>query len=177
MKRRNTAQLILLDRASRIFLIKIEDPGIAHEPDAPPHRRPFWITPGGRIEEGEALRATLVRELEEETGIPEDLVEIGDCMWTGEHDLMWNGELTHLHERYHLARVLESGIDLGGMTAEEKEVYRDHRWWTLEELQTSVEVFLPKDIRTLLAPIIRGELPERPIEIDLSAPPELFEDP
>ena len=177
MKIRKTARLVLLDRANRIFLIKIEDPDIAQVPNAPPKRRPFWITPGGKVEDGESYREALVRELKEETGIPEEEAEFGVCIWVGEHDLIWAGVMTHLYERFFLTRVNTSAVDLGGMTDEERTGYRDHRWWTLEEMQASDEVFLPKDFRTLFVPIIAGKFSEEPLRIDMSNPPELSEEP
>ncbi len=174
MKIRKSARLILLDSESRILLIKIEDDNVRAS-GAPAKRRPFWVTPGGRIEDGESIQAALVRELQEETGLTEVDAQIGQCLWFGEHELLWGGELIRAHDSFYYAQTHKSAISLDQMTSDERRVYRDHRWWKLDEVKTSKEIFLPKNLPTLLEPIICGELPVEPIEIDLSDPPELNE--
>lgn len=79
MRTRESARLILLDDASRIFLIKIKDENV-RAPGAPAKRRPFWVTPGGRVEEGESVQSALARELQEEIGLTHMDVEIGPCL-------------------------------------------------------------------------------------------------
>jgi len=172
LKIRRSARLILLDSESRILLIKIEDDHV-RAPGAPAKQRPFWVTPGGRIEEGESVQTALARELYEETGLNAENTKIGQCLWYGEHELLWGAELIMAHESFYYARTGKVSISLDRMTEDERQVYRGHNWWELEEMRQSDEIFLPKNLTLLLAPIIRGELPGEPIRIDLSNPVEL----
>jgi 8-oxo-dGTP pyrophosphatase MutT (NUDIX family) len=57
--RRDSARVIVIDRAGRVLLLSGDDP---HTPDGP-----FWLTPGGGTEPGESLLDTAVRELREAT--------------------------------------------------------------------------------------------------------------
>ena len=172
LKVRRTARLVLLDGESRILLIKIEDDNV-HAPGAPVKPRPFWVTPGGRIEDGESIQAALARELYEETGLSAEEAKIGQCLWYGEHELLWGAELIMAHESFYYARCGRPTIRLDQMTDDERQVYRGHKWWQLQDMRQSDEIFLPKSLALLLAPIIRGELPGEPVRIDLSNPMEL----
>lgn len=43
----------------------------------------------------------------------------------------------------------------------------EYRWWTLEEIQASKDIFVPRGLPNLLSPILTGELPARPVEVGL----------
>lgn len=169
---RRTARMVVMDEQDRVLLIKIEDKAV-HDPSSGPKKKPFWITPGGKIEEGEDVAAALERELQEETGIVRPNAEFGSMIWVGEHDLNWKGVPTHMHESYFLVRVKNADISLDGMTADEKDVYKNHMWWAVPEMRASGEIFLPKDLPELLEPIVRGQIPSAPVTIDMSTPKEL----
>ena len=57
---RATVRVLVLDHDGRILLFQDSDPGVGHV---------WWETPGGGIDPGEAELETVVRELEEETGL------------------------------------------------------------------------------------------------------------
>jgi len=57
---RATVRVLVLDRDGRILLFQDSDPGIGAS---------WWITPGGGIDPGETEHETVLRELEEETGL------------------------------------------------------------------------------------------------------------
>jgi hypothetical protein len=42
---------------------------------------------------------------------------------------------------------------------------RAHRWWTLAELRATADVVLPPGLVELLAPVVAGDLPPRPVPI------------
>jgi 8-oxo-dGTP pyrophosphatase MutT (NUDIX family) len=70
---RTAARVILLDDADRVLLLSGIDPTVT----PPGGANRWWITPGGGVEDGEALPATALRELAEETGfhlVGDDLV-------------------------------------------------------------------------------------------------------
>ena len=57
---RATVRVLVLDHDGRMLLFQDSDPGVGAS---------WWITPGGGIDPGEREHETVVRELEEETGL------------------------------------------------------------------------------------------------------------
>ncbi|HEX7097294.1 MAG TPA: NUDIX domain-containing protein [Acidimicrobiales bacterium] len=154
--RRPAARVVLLDREQRIFLVNSEDP-------ADPSKRPWWEIPGGGIDVGESSEDACRRELLEETGIVD--VEIGPCIWTQHVRFDFGGLHFDSRERIHVAWC--DGGDYAPRHLEylEAAAFRGARWWTLDELLASDEPVLPVRLREFLPPIIKGELPEEPIDI------------
>ncbi len=148
---------------------------MAHDPKVGPKKKPFWITPGGEIESGEDCLMALQRELKEETGIPADQASILGCVGVGEHDLNWGGVPTHLHESFFFVRVKNVVVSVEGMTSDEKLVYKKHRWWSVEELRSSEEIFLPVSLPEIAESLHKGMVGSEPCIIDMTTPRELSE--
>lgn len=144
-----------------MLLFRFEDPTI-FDPDDP-DTRPFWATPGGAVETGESYEEAARRELWEETGM--EGVQLGPWVWTEDHVLNWKDEPIRFCERFYLAWARNTDVEPGGMSAEEREVLREHRWWPVEDIRSSAEVFFPVGLADLLTPIVSGEIPVCPIEI------------
>ena len=119
----------------------------------------LWVPPGGDVHEDETFEAAVVREIEEETGI----VLKGDLpwIWTRDHQLMYEGELRHFHERYFVARV-EAPAKLHNRT---DEPIIDARWWKLEDIEASSETFFPQGLASLLVPVLQNRMADSPIVI------------
>jgi G:T/U-mismatch repair DNA glycosylase/ADP-ribose pyrophosphatase YjhB (NUDIX family) len=123
------------------------------------YRTGVWALPGGGVEHGESEHDALCRELAEELGLDE--VEVGPLVWTRSHDEpfgQWRGQREH----FYLVRVpqfdLAPGIDLA------VEHVVDLRWWTLDEIERSTEVFAPRRLGYLLRDLITTGPPAAPID-------------
>jgi 8-oxo-dGTP pyrophosphatase MutT (NUDIX family) len=160
---RSSARLVVLDAQDRILLFQIQVEGISSVNN--PNEDPFWITPGGGVEEGESFEECALRELWEETGI--DNIELGPWIWTREIVLSWLDQEAFLsHERFFLVRVKTPKIVLDNFTELEWDDYESHKWWSVEKLKDSDEIIAPPRLAELLESIIAGERSESPIFLD-----------
>jgi 8-oxo-dGTP pyrophosphatase MutT (NUDIX family) len=154
--RRPAARVVLLDRAGRIFLVNSEDP-------IDPRKPPWWEIPGGGIDAGESSEDAARRELYEETGIAD--VEMGPCIWTQHVEFDFGGYHFDSRERIHVAWCDGGDYRPKHLEALEAAAFLGARWWALDELMASEVPVRPTRLREFLPPIVRGELPEEPIDI------------
>jgi 8-oxo-dGTP pyrophosphatase MutT (NUDIX family) len=153
---RPAARVLLLDARDRLLLFHITDPRA--------EVRSLWVTPGGALEPGEDDEAAARRELAEETGL--EGVPLGPLVWRRTHVFRLGDEWYESQERFYLVRVDTLEVSTDGHTALEREVMRTHRWWSRDEIAHATdEVFVPRAMASLLGPIVRGDLPDPPIEV------------
>lgn len=138
-RERPTARIVLLDDQDRVLLFKYDDPTVVDP--ARPGPSAFWSTPGGGVEPGESYEDAARRELWEETGIRVE--HIGPWLWSRSRALRFVDEEVLFLERYFLVRVAAGEVSLANSLPYEIELYRDHRWWPLDELRRSVERVVP----------------------------------
>jgi 8-oxo-dGTP pyrophosphatase MutT (NUDIX family) len=152
---RNVARVLLLNQQRDTLLVRYED---KHPVDPTrPHLLSYWVTPGGGVHEHESFEQAALREVEEETSLE---IRLGPCLWHRHIVLRMKGELVLQKERYFLGEYEGTRAEVTNQTAEP---IRAHRWWSPEEIQRSTETFLPQGFAQLLEPIVRGELPSRPL--------------
>ena len=145
---RVAARAIVLDPDDRVLLVHFRHGG-----------GEWWATPGGALDEGETHEDALRRELLEEAGIA---AGIGQCVWIREHVFEWDDRYVRQVERYYVVRVDSPEVEPQADLAAES-VY-DLRWWTLDQLAASEEVFAPRRFADLVSDLLESGPPAEPID-------------
>jgi TDG/mug DNA glycosylase family protein len=151
---REAVRAIVVDAQERVLLLRFENP-VTHDV--------WWATPGGGLEGDETDELALRRELLEECGLAG--VDPGPVVWVREHVLPWDRRLLRQAERFHLVRIerhqVEPTIDLVA-----EGVY-GHRWWTLDELETTGERLAPRALATGLRALLAEGPPATPLDVSV----------
>ena len=154
LRLRQAVRAVVLDPADRILLVRFEFPD-----------RELWATPGGGIDEHESVEQAIRRELDEELGLVD--VELGPWIWTREHVFpFWDGSWDGQVERYVLVRT-RAFEPVPRFSPEElaAEFVTGMRWWTVDELAGSDELFAPRRLPELVAELLREGPPGEPVDV------------
>ncbi len=112
-----------------------------------------WITPGGGIEENETDSEALKREVFEEVGY---LIQSTPMhLWNREHEFEWDDKWIVQSEKYFLVPCKEFEVkESKSLTESEKKYFRGIKWFTLNEISMSREIFVPRNLAELLKGLI-----------------------
>jgi len=160
---RSSIKILLLNDKNQILLMCADDPKTTSADGK--YLGKFWFTVGGQIEKNESEQEAAYREIYEETGIEKNQVEL-------EFDMILNGVLTRLKQRFIVAKTKKNEVGLKNPTSWEKKVVKDLKWFSLKDLKNSNEIIYPVLLSEYLPDIIFKNYPKEPIEIDLTKQPD-----
>lgn len=157
---RYTSRALILNQRQELLLMQINrHPSWERKLGHSDH---FWMTIGGGIEPEETELEAIEREVIEETGIESFTVD--RLAFFGEHTLLFSGfPFRHL-EKYYIVQAKATDTHQENLTKEEKELFRELRWWTLGELLETCETVYPFCLGSQLERAIQEKLD--PWEID-----------
>lgn len=144
VEHRATARVLLLSPDDRVLLLEDSDPTAPGSPS-------FWITPGGGIEAGESPVEAAVRELAEETGIALSAAEFRGPVAARTVVHGYSDTIAVQDETYFVARAPGLEVTSAGLTDEERQTMRGHRWWSSAQLRASTALIWPVGVAALVA--------------------------
>jgi 8-oxo-dGTP pyrophosphatase MutT (NUDIX family) len=156
LRLRRAARVIVVDEDERVLLVRFDFPD----------ERAVWATVGGGLEPGETHEEAARRELVEEAGI--EVVELGMPVWTRTHvfelGVHWDGQT----EVYFFVRTPRFEPHPTHSWEQLKaEFVTDVRWWTLDELERSDELFAPRRLAQHVRALLRDGPPAEPIDVEV----------
>jgi 8-oxo-dGTP pyrophosphatase MutT (NUDIX family) len=156
LKDRTAARCLLIADRS-VLLIKGRDPGR-------PELDSWWMTPGGGIEDGEAIEAAAAREVLEETGLAIEPERFGPVVATRFTEFEFDHCDYRQREWFFAVQVATFLPERHGWDDSERLALIEHRWWTLDELAATDEVVYPRELATLVAAVLDGRI-DKPMEL------------
>lgn len=156
MIHRNAVRALVLSHGDdRLLLAKMRVPDRGLE---------IWLAPGGGIEDGESAGDCLIREVYEETGF--EVERYSGPVWLRTHRFKFLGKEYVQHEEYYVVRTPHFEADGARNPArQERELVDGFRWWRLESIRKSDEIFVPRRLAFYLEQILVSGPPAEPIDV------------
>jgi 8-oxo-dGTP pyrophosphatase MutT (NUDIX family) len=147
--RRFTARALPIDDQDRVLLLYGFDPA---RPD-----QPFWFTIGGAMEDGETLQEAAAREMYEEVGIRAEADDLSGPYGTGVIEFCFAEYAVTQDQTFFAIRVSDATVSFEHMEQDEKDTTTAYRWWSVEELESTEEVFFPEDLAVIVRKVTTSE--------------------
>lgn len=153
--KRLSLRAVMLRPDRRILLARYVEPGTGFQ---------VWTMPGGGIEDGEDRDACLRREVLEETG--HALGTVGPLVWRRHHLFTWEDRQVDQHEEYYLVPVEPFTPRMVANPSEiEARAFQEFRWWSVEEIAASSDVFAPHRLARFLGRLLGDGPPAEPVDV------------
>lgn len=162
----NSVRILLINSKNQIALISADDPKLRSADGSYCGR--FWFLPGGKIEGNESTHTAIYRELAEETGLPQQELEIGTQVWQGTVNLLKDGAPLSIRQTFWVVYTKSDDLNFSQLDNWEKDHLKNIRWFSMEDVKTSKEIIYPIGLSELLADILNKKFPAKPLEIDLN---------
>jgi 8-oxo-dGTP pyrophosphatase MutT (NUDIX family) len=157
VQERNAARVVLV--ADGLVLLQHGfDPGR-------PEAGSWWITPGGGLNDGESIEVGAVREVLEETGLRLSPTQLGPVIATRVAYFAFEQRQFRQSESFFAVNVEAFTPEHHGWDEVEQRALLGHRWWSVEELRTTVEAVYPRELADVVQAILDGTL-SAPIRLD-----------
>jgi len=157
---RNAGRIALFDPDDRVLLSNDSWGG-----------KSWWCTPGGGVEGSESVESAAVREVYEETGFGDVVLE-GLAVrhhWRG----VFLDMLIDQHEWIFVGRTAGGLAVPAKLDPLESTFMQGFRWWTVPELVATEETIYPPGLGPMLEAVLRDGVPEEPWVVDVAdAPPQ-----
>ena len=148
---RQAARLLVVAPEERVLLLRLE----------PSFRDPFWVTPGGGLDDGETFEDAARRELREEVG--RDDLPIGPCIWRRTVTFTW--ETWRVQQEEHTFLV-EAPEVFDAVTAHpDEEPITGSAWFTIPSLRGLSEIVYPAGLAEHLKHLFAHGVPAEPIHL------------
>ncbi len=147
---RRASRLLVLAPDGRVLLLRL----------TPSFRDPFWVTPGGGLDDGESYESAAERELREEVG---RTLPLGACIWTRNVVFTWERWRVHQEERTFLVPTRDAFEAVTVFPDEEP--ITGSAWFGVDELRSETETVYPLGLADLVSQLLEDGVPGRPLDL------------
>jgi 8-oxo-dGTP diphosphatase len=136
VRKRRTARVMLFEEHGAILLVRFVVPRVEGE-------FIFWALPGGEIEAGETESEAAVREVREEVGLE---LRVEGPVYQDSNQFVHQGEMQDNVDFLFRAECRREEPRLIGVTADERKIMKQIRWWSEAEIEASRERIFPQNL-------------------------------